>query len=239
MAHYSRGTRQPALGLSSHLAGTGQVADDLYLIGHHERDGNPYLSPRALGVGLAGGLLAELMDAGIPAVTFNRGCLVPVRAANGVPVARSLRIDDPVRKRVLDQVIAEPEPLLARDWLLFFAQTAAADVAGRLERAGYLSRRARRIPRRSRRLVPGDRDWAHMALVRAYTALNTTGTPDPYTAILAGLAFASGLGFRFAGLADTPARSPGQAIRMLSPPMQELIAHTQATADSALLAQRR
>jgi Golgi phosphoprotein 3 (GPP34) len=46
------------------LSGTGRVADDLYLMAHHEISGKPYVQSRALSLGLAGGLLAELMLAG-------------------------------------------------------------------------------------------------------------------------------------------------------------------------------
>ena len=50
--------RVPALG------GTGRLADDLYLIAHHELTGRPQLAPRAVGLGLAGALLGELVLAG-------------------------------------------------------------------------------------------------------------------------------------------------------------------------------
>ena len=50
--------------MSGGLSGTGLVADDLYLMAHHELTGKPFLQPRALGIGLAGGLLAELMLGG-------------------------------------------------------------------------------------------------------------------------------------------------------------------------------
>ncbi len=43
------------------LSGTGRLADDLYLLAHHERTGRAHLQPRAVGLGLAGALLAELM----------------------------------------------------------------------------------------------------------------------------------------------------------------------------------
>jgi hypothetical protein len=46
------------------LSGTGRLADDLYLMAHHEVTGKPYLQPRAAGLGLAGALLAELMLSG-------------------------------------------------------------------------------------------------------------------------------------------------------------------------------
>ena len=41
------------------LGGTGRVTDDLCLLAHHEATGKP--QPRAAGLGLAGGLLAEFM----------------------------------------------------------------------------------------------------------------------------------------------------------------------------------
>ncbi len=50
--------------MNTHLSGTGRLADDLYLVAHHEITGRPHLQPRALGLGLAGGLLAELMLSG-------------------------------------------------------------------------------------------------------------------------------------------------------------------------------
>jgi hypothetical protein len=46
------------------LSGTGRLADDLYLLAHHEVSGRPHLQPRAAGLGLAGALLAELMLSG-------------------------------------------------------------------------------------------------------------------------------------------------------------------------------
>jgi hypothetical protein len=50
--------------MSGGLGGTGRVADDLYLMAHHETSGKALIQPRAPGIGLAGGLLAELMLAG-------------------------------------------------------------------------------------------------------------------------------------------------------------------------------
>jgi hypothetical protein len=41
------------------LTGTGRLADDVYLLAHHEVSGRPFLHARALGVGLAGAFLAR------------------------------------------------------------------------------------------------------------------------------------------------------------------------------------
>jgi len=51
------------------LGGTGYLADDLYLIAHHERTGWLLLSPRAAGLGLAAALMAELILAGSVDIT--------------------------------------------------------------------------------------------------------------------------------------------------------------------------
>ena len=60
--------------MSTPLGGTGRLADDLYLVAHHEITGRPHLQPRALGLGLAGGLLGELALAGT--IRLTRGLVV-------------------------------------------------------------------------------------------------------------------------------------------------------------------
>jgi hypothetical protein len=222
----------------SRLAGTGRVADDLYLIAHHETSGRPYLSPRSAGIGLAGGLLAELMAAHTPAVTLDRGCMIPRYRKRGDPVARYARPDDLVSGHVLDLIVSESAPRPVRDWLLFLGKTAAADVAGRLERAGYLTRLASRIPWRAGPLVPAEGDWSRCALLRAHAALDGARTLTLYSALLTGLTVAGGLGFRFADLSKSPTRGTEEAAGVLPRPLRELIAHVQVTADAAVLSAR-
>jgi hypothetical protein len=225
--------------LNSRLTGTGLVADDLYLISHHELTGKPYLPPRALGAGIAGALLAEMMTAPHPLVTLESSYLVPVHARDGTPVAWRVRIEDPVTRHVADLIVYESPPRPVRDWLAVLAQTAATEVAGRLERAGYLTRQASRIPGRQRRLVPADPDWAHCALIRAHAATAVHRDPAPYAALLAGLTSACGLGFRLAPASGSPILPPAAVTSVLPTVLQHLIAHVQVTADSALLSGRR
>lgn len=220
------------------LSGTGRVADDLYLIAHHEVSGRPYLSPRAAGIGLAGALLAELLAAQPPAVTLERGHVLPLYRKNGTPVARYARPEDPVTGHVLDLVVAESPPRPVRDWLLFLGKTSAAQIAGRLERSGYLTRPGSRIPWRTGRPVPRDGNWSVCALLRARAALDPARTPAPYPALLTGLAVACGLGFRFANLSDAPVRGTGEVARVLPRPLQELLAGVQVAADATVLAAR-
>jgi Golgi phosphoprotein 3 (GPP34) len=90
------------------LVGTGRIADDLYLLAHHDATGKPFLQSRALGVGLAGALLAEQLFAGVAWVQANQIHLKPIR---GLP-------SDDLGRYVLGFLAAERErhhPV--RDWL--------------------------------------------------------------------------------------------------------------------------
>ncbi len=238
MPYYSRDVQLPGPGSeNSRLHGTGRVADDLYLIAHHEATGRPYLSPRATGIALAGGLLAELLTAETQAITLEHGRIVPLYRRNGQPVARYVRPDEPVSGYVLHQIVSESLSQPVREWLLFLGRTAASDVAARLQGAGYLTRPVSRRLRPTRCPVPVDGDWSQCALLRAAATLDTARTPAPYTWLLSGLTVACGLGFRFSGFPNGPARG-GEASRALTRPLQELIAYVQATADAAVLSTR-
>jgi hypothetical protein len=148
--------------------------------------GKPRLRHRALGLGLAGGLLGELVLRGI-FIRVWRGLVIP----GGGPSPA-----DALTHTVLGAVAGDGEHLLARDWLLFLARTSADDVATRLVAAGFLTR-ARTAGRwlgRSPRWVPADPDSAYAALVRVKTAVDACG-PVPVQHVLLGrLGTACGLG---------------------------------------------
>ncbi len=125
------------------LSGTGRLADDLYLLAHHEVTGRPHLQPRATGLGLAGALLAELMLAG--SIGLRSGHVV---------IARNRPPGDGLAQSVLSLIAGERERHPAGDWLLFLARTAPHDVAQRLEQSGYLTTVTARRPFRSRHVGP-------------------------------------------------------------------------------------
>ncbi|HEV2375990.1 MAG TPA: GPP34 family phosphoprotein [Streptosporangiaceae bacterium] len=210
------------------LGGTGRLADDLYLLAHHEATGKPHLQPRALGQGLAAGLLAELLMA--EAIRVGRGSVV---AAGG------LMPGDDVSGLVARRVASEPEPLPVRDWLAFLGQTAARDVARRLEWAGYLTHER---CWRGERWVPVDADCAFAPLTRIGAVLRPSGLPGLEAArhlALAGLAVACGLGHQlWLYLPPDADQRLGAALQWLDPGLRELIAETQAAVDSALLSHR-
>lgn len=109
------------------------IADDLFLVAVDERTGRIRLHQRALALGLAGGLLAEL---GLGShIQFGSGQLtVPPTAAS--PTADHHR-------RMRDQIAAEPQHSLST-WLSFFAQTAPDVVSERLVKRGFLDRESSR-----------------------------------------------------------------------------------------------
>jgi hypothetical protein len=209
------------------LGGTGRVADDLYLIGHHEVTGRVLLSPRAAGLGLAGALLAELVLAG--AVRVDAGTVMP--AGPG-------RADDGLTASVAAQIAGEIPPRPVADWLAFVSRTAAGDVAAWLASAGYLAP-ARRRPWQAPRLVPVDPDCAFAPIARLKAALRPGRPGDARAITVAGLAAACGLGPRLALYLPAGARTRTDAlVPLLTPDLCEVIAQTQAAVDAAVLAHR-
>jgi hypothetical protein len=204
------------------------VADDLYLLGHDDRSGKPLLQPRALGTGLAGALLAELMLA---------GCIA-LRQDSAVVITRDTPRGEVQRHPLLKQMADEPGPQPVRSWLRFLARSAARDVAGRLEEAGYLQHVRGRVRWSQGQWVPVNPDWAFAPMLRVRTALDPARPLTAHAAALAGLAVACGLGFRLDQYQTQADRSVEYAVAQLGPGLQELIAQTQTAVDSAVLSHR-
>ncbi|SRR6266568_8535590 len=209
------------------LGGTGRLADDLWLLAHDDRTGKPHLQPRATGLGLGGALLAELMLS--QRIQLWQGTVV---ATSGPPPG------DDLAGWVLELVTREPAPLPVGDWLLFLARTAAGDIAVRLGRAGYL-RRVRKGRFSRERWVPVDADCAFAPLTRIQATLRGSGPVAAQDAVLGGLAAACGLGHQMElYLPPKAVRHVEEAPRYLDPGLRDLIAHTKAAVDAALLSHR-
>ena len=177
------------------LAGTGRLADDVWLLAHHEVSGRSLLQPRAAGLGLAGALLAELALIGAVRV-----------AADGCAVTGRVRPQDGLMRAVQFRMLGERERHSARDWLAFLARSAAGDVARRLAGAGYLVLAQSRRPWGAARWVPSDPDWAFAPVIRARAALDPIRPAAPESTALAGLAVACGLGSRLLAYGPPGAR---------------------------------
>ena len=217
------------------LAGTGRVADDLYLMAHDENTGRPLIGPRLLGTGLAAALLAELMLAA--GLVLHHGSVGGVTVDSGMVLACRAEIADDLARHVHQVVAAEPRLHPVQVWLGFLARDAARNVAFRLGQAGYLEQAPRRLPWQAARWVPVDPDWAYAPLSRACRAAAPDRMFDPGRAVLAGLAEAGGLGFRMTGLLPA-GRSVTDATRRLDLPLQDLINVTQAVVGAAVLTRR-
>jgi len=213
---------------TARLSGTGLVADDLYLMAHDDVTGRSFLQPRAVGIGLAGGLLAELMLG--DKISLWQGWLVVTDLSPPW---------DGLGHVVLALLLSDRERRPVRDWLAFLARTAETDVAVRLERAGYLAQTSARRPWRSERWVPVDSDCTFAPLSRARPTLEAADSVTAFGAALTGLAMACGLGPRLLPYGPPDARHRlDDAVAQLAPGLQELIAQTQAAVDSAVLAHR-
>lgn len=209
------------------LTGTGRLADDLYLLAHHDVTGRPFLQPRALRLGLAGGLLAELIFDG--AIWLRAG----MTGASGAD-----RIEDDLLRRVLVVMLAERDLLPVRDWLAYLATGASDEVAARLAAAGYLARQRSWRPG-GVRWVPVDADAAFAPLARVRAALDPARSSTVPDVVLTGLAAACGLGPRVLPFGPPGARRwLDEALGVLRPDLRELIAQVQLAVDSAVLAHR-
>ena len=214
----------PARGLS----GTGLVADDLYLLAHEEGSGKAVLQPAALGTGLAGALLAELMLVG----------WIGLRQDGAVMITRDAPQGAVQQYALLKRIADKPEPQPVRSWLRLMAHSAEQDVAVRLEEAGYLEHVRGRVPWRQGRWVPVNPDWAFAPVLRARAALDPSRPLTAHSAALAGLTVACGLGFKLSEHETPAGRSVEDAVVQLGPGLQELIAQTETAVESAVLSYR-
>jgi hypothetical protein len=105
------------------LTGTGLLADDLYLLAHHDVTGKPFVHRRALGLGLAGALLAELIFS--DRVTISMGLVL---------VADRTLPRDELACIIVGLLTREHQEHQLRDWLTVLSAAAARDVPIRLAR---------------------------------------------------------------------------------------------------------
>ncbi|MEV6964437.1 GPP34 family phosphoprotein [Hamadaea sp. NPDC051192] len=94
-------------------------ADDLFVIALDHRAGRHTVADHTLRVGLAGGLLIELII---------EGC---IQLAGDRLQVTDMTPGDSVTLRILEHLTAEPEHTL-RTWLLFIGKTAVEDIGERL-----------------------------------------------------------------------------------------------------------
>ncbi|QGN49499.1 GOLPH3/VPS74 family protein [Micromonospora sp. WMMD558] len=203
------------------------IADEFFLIAHNDIRGKAKLHPTATGLGLAGGLLGELVLHGH--VTVSAGLLSIV---NRRPPA------DALAHTVLDQLVGESQHQSVRTWLTFLAQSATTSVGERLARAGVLRRQeSRRLLRTSVSYVPLDPNTAAWPATRLRVLLERSEpAPTLADALLLGLVTAAGLSREVLWSAGPRAHHRLSAlVAALPPPLKELVAHTEAAVGAAVL----
>jgi len=211
------------------------LADQFYLIAHEDQTGRSRLHPRATGLGLAAGLLGELM------------LLDRVRVYGGeLGVVNREPPGDALAHNVLDLLIVQRHHRELRTWLAFLAQDAAIRVGERLLRAGVVEPVTRRRLRGTQTLYmpmnSDQRNAAAWAPVRLANILVEGRAMDIADRVLAGLVLATGLTRHV--LWDFSMQRHGlttlySVVDSLPSDLRELVEHTEASVGSVLAAGRR
>jgi len=207
------------------------LADDFYRLSHHDGTGKPRLHARAIELGCAAAILAELVSSRHIGVQDDQVTVLDRR-----PPADSLM------HLILDQLIAEAaRGHTVRTWLAFLGQQAPEQIAQRLLRAGHVRMEAqRKLGRQVGVLyVPVDVNVAAWPWAMLSQHLRRHEPLEYEPLCLAGLALASGLHtFVLDGAPDETFDYLNRAVRNLWTPMRALLFHTQAAIGEAVLAHR-
>jgi Golgi phosphoprotein 3 (GPP34) len=207
------------------------LADDLFLAAHDTGRGKSLLSPATLGLGLAAGLLGELL-------MWRRMDLRDGR----ITVVDDRPTGDPATTAVLEQLMKEAHHRQVRDWIAFLATGVATDlVARRLTRAGLVQRQEKRgLLGAKVTYVPVDSSTAGWPGSRVRVMVGRGELLDVPDLVLSGLFLATGLDQHVFITLD--ARDRGQLFdqlrRRLPAMLQELIGHAESAVGDAVMARR-
>jgi len=209
------------------------LSDDLYLVCFAEQTGRAVVTEAVAGLGLAGGLLAELVLGGH--VLVHEGLLHPV---SGVAAPNDLPLWE-----VLQAVCGQRQPQEVGTWLRFLATDAVTDVRARMCAAGLLTRvRTHRFGVTGRQVyLPTDSNAAAWPSIRLAGQLRA-GEPMPLQdGVLAGLVAATGLLKQVLWDAEhAPGFAYADQLRHLLPtPLAAIVAHTEAAIGQHVLTRRR
>jgi hypothetical protein len=209
----------------------GRLSDDFYLICFAEQTGRARVPEAVAGLGLAGGLLAELVSGGH--LLVHDGLAFP---AVGVPAPADLLL------REVLHVMWGQRPRPVETWLRFLAADAVTDVRARMCAAGLLARvRSRRLAVTGRQVyLPTDSNAAAWPAIRLARQL-CTGRPMPVPdGVLAGLVQVTGL---LRQVLWGPEHAPGfgyadQVRRLLPAGLGVVVASTEAAVGQRVLTRR-
>jgi len=207
------------------------LADDFYLIGLDGRTNRPRLHTKAMNLGVAAALLAELVLANY--IRINNG-RIEVAYRHYAPEARE-------HADMLSRIIAEPQHLLPV-WVSYFAQTATDVVQQRLVARRFMHVESRGMLRTKQSHVPVDPmavEWRSLRIARVI-AKRDIRTWEDLTII--GLIVATGL--TEAVMWDSQTDERDNLVSILhylndEPSLHALITQVETLIAAAVLAQRK
>jgi hypothetical protein len=206
------------------------LADEFFLIAHHDVTGRARLHPRAVGLGLAGAVLAELVTAQAVAVD-----------AGHVWVVNTTAPADPLGRSALRLLLDEPEHTAVRLWLTVLSERAPTHVAQRLVAAGVVrAEQVRRLFRTRTLYVPVDINAAAWPWARLSLRLRRREHLDEPDLFLAGLSVQTGLdSYLLDGAEPECGRHLADLLRTgLRPALRDLLLHTGAAVGNTVLSGR-
>jgi hypothetical protein len=204
------------------------LADDFWFVAHDDASGRPRLGSGALGLGLAGALLGELVLLRCIAVSSGR-----------VLVLNARPLPEPDSQAIVQQMFAEPQHDV-RTWLSYLSRGASEVVAARLVRAGLVTREAqRRLFTTAVAHRPVDMSFAFWRSARLKQVLAGRERPEWQDIVLAGLVYSTGL-FRAVLLEDFAAGDAylHRCMEHMDPSLREVIAQVATLVGDAVLAVR-
>jgi len=207
------------------------LADDFYLIGLDGRTNRPRLHAKAMGLGVAAALLAELVLANYIRINNSR---IEVAYRHYAPEARE-------HADMLSRIIAEPQHHLPV-WLAYFAQTSTDTVQERLVARRFMHVESRGVIRAKQSYVPIDPmavEWRSLRIARVISRRDIRTWED---LTIIGLIVATGLTEAVMWNAEPEDRDNLLSIlRYLNdePSLHALITQVEQLIAAAVLAQRK
>jgi hypothetical protein len=207
------------------------LADDFYLIGLDGRTNRPRLHAKAMNLGVAAALLAELVLANY--IRINNG-RIEVAYRHYAPEARE-------HADMLSRIISEPQHLLPV-WISYFAQTATDVVQQRLVARRFMHVESRGMLRTKQSYVPVDPmavEWRSLRIARVVSRRDIRTWED---LTIIGLIVATGLAEAVMWDSQTDERDNLVAILHYlndEPSLHALITQVETLIAAAVLAQRK
>ena len=204
------------------------LADEFFLMAHHDVSGWPRLTPKIAGFGVAAAVLADLVVAGVLVVTPSGhfACPPPAVRVGGF------------ERQVAAWVAAEPgQPVPV--WLGVLAEASVPAIGQRLAEAGVVR------PVRVRRLLtartvwePADMNVAAWPWARLSTRIRRGELLDPFDSALARLCIGTGVEGRFLGGGPQARERLDRLVSPVPPQVDALLCELSAAVGRAVLGGR-